>query len=233
LPTVAPGSWIEIYGSNLALDTRGWTGADFTGNNAPTSLDAVQVAIGGQMAFVDYVSPTQVNAQLPSNIATGGTLQLTVTRANVGSAPVNLTLSSVEPGVLAPAQFKVGTNQYVVALLSDGTYVLPAGTIAGVSSRPAKPGEPIVIYGVGFGSVIPDIPAGEIATETNQLSTPLQILFGQTPAQLQYFGLAPGFVGLYQFNVMVPAVADSDLVPLTFNLGGITSTQTLFTAVQQ
>ena len=62
---------------------------------------------------------------------------------------------------------------------------------------------------------------------------PLQILFGQTPAQAAYFGLAPSFVGLYQFNVVVPAVADNDLVPLTFNLGGVPGTQKLYTAVHQ
>jgi uncharacterized protein (TIGR03437 family) len=120
-----------------------------------------------------------------------------------------------------------------VAQHSDGTYVLPVGAITGVASSPAKPGETIVIYGVGFGSVIPNIPAGEIATESNQLSASLQILFGKTQATLPYFGLAPNFVGLYQFNVTVPTVADNDLVPLSFNLGGVAGTQVLFTAIQQ
>lgn len=50
---VAPGSWIEIYGSNLAPDTRGWTSTDFDGNHAPTALDKVSVSIGGKSAFVD------------------------------------------------------------------------------------------------------------------------------------------------------------------------------------
>jgi uncharacterized protein (TIGR03437 family) len=206
---------------------------NFTGNNAPTMLDGVSVSIGGQAAFVDYISATQVNAQLPSNIATGGSLQLTVTNGTETSAAVNLTVNPTEPGLLAPASFKIGTNQYVVAQHSDGSYVLPVGAITGVSSSPAKPGETIVIYGVGFGSVIPNIPAGEIATESNQLSASLQILFEKTPAKLPYFGLAPNFVGLYQFNVTVPTVADSDLVPLTFNLGGVAGTQTLFTTVHQ
>jgi len=122
---VAPGSWVEIYGSNLAPDTRGWSGSDFKGNNAPTSLDGVSVSIGGQAAFVDYISPTQVNAQLPSNIPTGGALQLTVTNGGTTSAPVNITVDATQPGLLAPTSFKVGANQYVVALLSDGNYVLP------------------------------------------------------------------------------------------------------------
>jgi uncharacterized protein (TIGR03437 family) len=231
--TVAPGSWVEIYGSNLAPDTQGWTGSDFTGNNAPTSLNGVSVSIAGQAAFVDYISAGQVNAQLPSNIATGGPLQLTVTNANGTSPSVNLNVNTTEPGLLAPASFKIGSNQYVVAQHSDGSYVLPVGAISGVTSSPAKPGEIIVICGVGFGSVIPNIPAGEIVTEANQLSASFEVLFDNTPGMLPYFGLAPSFVGLYQFNVMVPAVADSDQVPLTFNLGGVAGTQALFTAVQQ
>jgi uncharacterized protein (TIGR03437 family) len=231
--SVAPGSWVEIYGSNLAPDTQGWTGADFSGNNAPTMLNGVSVGIGGQAAFIDYISASQVNAQLPSNIATGGPLQLTVTNANGTSTPVNVTVNPTEPGLLAPPSFKIGSNQYVVAQHSDGSYVLPVGAISGVTSSPAKPGEIVVIYGVGFGSVVPNIPAGEIVTETNQLSASFEILFGKTPAKVPYFGLAPSFVGLYQFNVTVPAVADNDLVPLTFNLGGVAGTQTLFTAVQQ
>lgn len=231
--SVAPGSWIEIYGSNLAPDTRGWTGADFTGDDAPTSLDGVSVSIGGQAAFVDYISPTQVNAQLPTNIASGGVLPLTITTGKMVSASHSLTLDSTQPGLLATSQFKIGANQYVVAQLSDGNYVLPTGAIAGVNSRPAKPGETMVIYGVGFGAVTPEIPAGQIVTATNQLSAPLVISFGQTPATLLYSGLAPSLVGVYQFNVKVPMVADSDLVPLTFDLGGVPGTQTLFTAVRQ
>ena len=90
-----------------------------------------------------------------------------------------------------------------------------------------------MIYGVGFGDVTPNIPAGQIVTETNQLSASLTISFGQTPATLLYSGLAPSLVGVYQFNVMVPAVANSDLVPLTFELGGVPGTQTLFTVVHQ
>jgi len=123
----SPGTWVEIYGSNLAPDTRQWTGADFAGNSAPTSFDSVSVSIGGQPAFVDYVSPIQVDAQLPSNISTGGALQLTLTNGTTTSAPVNVTVNATEPGLLAPTSFKVGANQYVVAQLSDG--VLPAGEI--------------------------------------------------------------------------------------------------------
>ncbi|MGB7762688.1 MAG: IPT/TIG domain-containing protein [Bryobacteraceae bacterium] len=230
--TVAPGTWVEIYGSNLASTTRQWTTADFNGINAPTSIDGVQVTIGGQEAFVDYVSPGQVNAQLPSNIGQGS-FQLTVTSAGVTSAPVNVTVNATRPGLLASPSFDIGGNQYVVAQAADGTYILPAGSIAGINSRPARPNETIVIYGIGFGTVTPATPAGQIVSGSTQLTAPLQVWFGSSPAQLSYAGLAPGYVGLYQFNIVVPAVADSDLVPLTFSLGGVAGTQTLYTAVHQ
>jgi uncharacterized protein (TIGR03437 family) len=105
-------------------------------------------------------------------------------------------------------------------------------TIAGVNSRPAKPGETIVIYGIGFGPVSPNTPAGQIVTQGGQLSG-LRILFGQTPAQVTYAGLSPGYLGLYQFNIVVPAVPDSNLVPLTFSLNGAAGVQKLYTAVHQ
>ncbi|MGH9664283.1 MAG: IPT/TIG domain-containing protein, partial [Bryobacteraceae bacterium] len=230
-PTIAPGSWIEIYGSNLSTSKRSWAGADFNGAHAPTSLDGVKVAVNGQDAFVDYISPTQVNAQVPSNAGTGP-MQLTVSNSSGTSNPYNITVNATQPGLLAPASFKIGNNQYAAALFPDGTtYVLPTGAIAGIPSRPAKPGETIIFCGVGFGPVNPPIPAGQIVSQSNQLTSTLQILFGQTQATLSYFGLAPTFVGLYQINAVVPAIANSDTVPLTFNLGGIAGTQTLVTSV--
>jgi len=229
---VAPGTWVEIYGSNLASTTSTWTGADFNGNIAPTSLGDVKVSIAGLPAYIDYVSPGQANAQLPSNISPGSQ-QLTVTNGTAVSTAVNVTVNAIQPGLLAPPSFLIGGNQYVVAQLADGTYVLPAGAIAGVSSRPAQPGETIVIYGIGFGPVLPNTPAGEIAPTSSQLSDSLSFLFGETAAQLKYSGLAPYYVGLYQFNVVVPQVPDNARVPLTFTLNGRAGSQTLYTAVQR
>jgi len=138
--SVAPGSWMEIYGTNLAATTRGWAGSDFTGNQAPVSLDAVKVTIGGQAAFIDYISPTQVNAQVPSGTPTGAQQIVVSTPAGAGPA-YNITVSTLQPGLLAPSSFLIGGKQYVVAQLLDGTYVLPPNTIAGIASRQANPGE--------------------------------------------------------------------------------------------
>jgi uncharacterized protein (TIGR03437 family) len=229
---VAPGSWIEIYGTNLAADSRSWTGADFTGVNAPTSLDGTSVTIGSQRAFIDYISPTQVNAQVPSNAGTGPQPVIVNTAAGA-SAALTLTVNTEEPGLPAPASFKVGGTQYVAALFSDGaTFVLPTGAISGVTSRPAKPGEVITLYGVGFGSVTPNIPAGQVVQQSNTLAAPFHVLFGGAEATVQYDGLAPSAVGLYQFNVVVPNVTASNAVPLTFTLAGVAGTQTLYIAVQ-
>jgi uncharacterized protein (TIGR03437 family) len=230
--SIAPGSWIEIYGANLAASSRLWTGADFNGVNAPTSLDGTKVTIGGQSAFIDYISPTQVNAQVPSNAGTG--LQPVIVTTTAGAnAPYTIMVNAAQPGFLAPSSFSIGGKQYVVALFSDGvTFVLPPGAIAGVPSRRAKPGDSISFYGIGFGSVTPNIPAGQVVQQTNALAAALHILFGQTEAAVGYDGLAPNAVGLYQFNVVVPIVAASDTVPLTFTLAGVAGTQTLYIAVQ-
>jgi uncharacterized protein (TIGR03437 family) len=232
--SIAPGAFIEIYGSNLAADSLNW-GSSFNGVNAPTSLAGTTVTIGGQAAFIAYAGPGQVNAVVPSNVATGQQ-QITVTTAIGTSAPYTVTVNPTAAGLLAPVtpiDFNIGGLQYVGALFPDNqTYVLPPGAISGVPSRRAKPGDVIVIYGIGFGPVTDNTPAGQIDQNLNStLATPFRLFFGSTQATLQYAGLAPSLVGVYQFNVVVPNVAASDAVPVTFTLGGVPGAQTLYTSV--
>jgi uncharacterized protein (TIGR03437 family) len=227
---VSPGSWIEIYGSNLAADTRSWETSDFNGSNAPTELDGTSVSIGGQAAFVDFISPGQVNALVPSNVATGPQ-KITVKTAGGTTASVDITINAVEPGLLAPPSFKIGGVQYAVALFSDGSYVLPEGAVAGLTSRPAKPGDEIVLYGVGFGPVTPNIPAGEIVSLSNALASSFEMSLGGKQLTTAYAGLAPNYVGLYQFNITVPAGSATGAVPLTFTVDGVSGTQELSIAI--
>ena len=230
--SVAPGSWIEIYGTNLAGDSRGWTAADFNGVNAPKSLDGTTVTVGGQSAFIDYISPAQVNAQVPSNVG-NGRQQIVVSTTLGTSAAYTIMVDELQPGLFAPPSFDIGGKQYAGALFPGGsTFVLPTGAVSGITSRPAKPGDTIVLYGVGFGPVTPSIPAGQIVGQQNSLASPFQISFGGAPATVSYWGLAPDEVGLYQFNVVVPAVGAGDAVPLTFTLNGVSGSQTLYIAVQ-
>jgi uncharacterized protein (TIGR03437 family) len=230
-PSAAPGSWIEIYGSNLAVDSRSWTASDFYGVNAPTSLDGTSVTIGGQAAIIDYISPGQVNALVPSKVATG-TQPMTITVAGATTAAYSITVNPVQPGLDAPSSFNIGGTQYAVALFADGAFVLPEGAIAGLTSRPAQPGDEIVLYGIGFGPVTPNIPAGQLAQQANTLASTFSMSIGSVPVtNVPYSGLAPGFTGLYQFNVVVPATTGSGAVPLTFTVDGAAGTQTLYLAV--
>ena len=158
-PKVSPGSWIEIYGTNLASTARSWADSDFSYLVAPTSLSGTSVTIGGQPAFVDYISANQIDVQVPTNL-TAGIQQITVTTAAGTSAPYAVTVASVEPGLLAPSSFNIGGKQYVAATFPDGSFALPAGAIPGVTSRPAMPGDTVTLWGVGFGPVTPNIPAG-------------------------------------------------------------------------
>jgi uncharacterized protein (TIGR03437 family) len=229
--TIAPGTWIEIYGSNLATNTRSWGSADFNGGTAPTTLDGTRVSVGGQPAFVAYISSGQVNAQVPSNVATGPQ-SVVVTTAGRQSSAYSVSIVASEPGLLAPSSFSLNGQQYVVAQFTDGSYVLPPGAITGLNSHRAVPGDTITIYGVGFGAVTPNIAAGQVAQQANMLTGSFQIKFGSAVASATYDGLAQNVVGLYQFNVVVPSIPSSDAVPVIFSLNGVAGTQTLYTFVQ-
>jgi len=235
--SVAPGSYIEVYGSNLAppSDTRTWLTSDFTGNNAPTSLDGTKVTVGGVSAYVSFISPTQVNAQVPSGVGTGSQ-PVVVTVGGTPSAPFSINVNTLEPGLLALSpQFLISGKQYVVAQHSDGTFVLAKGAIAGYTSSPAAVGETIIIYGVGFGPSKDfsnqAIPFGQIVTASNALVNQVQMQVGGQPASLSYQGLAPTLVGAYQFNLAVPSGVSGDQL-LTFTQSGTKSTQTMYLAVQ-
>jgi uncharacterized protein (TIGR03437 family) len=230
---IAPGTWIEIYGANLAPDTRGWAGSDFTNGVGPTTLDGVTVSVGGAPAYIDYISPGQINALVPSNAPTAsGTVDIVVQNGNGSSDPFGIYIEPTAPGLLAPPQFIIGNKQYVAAISPDGTFALPTGAIPGVASHPASPGDVLTIYGIGFGPVTGGFTAGTIVTAQNSLSNNLSLLFGSTSAMLNYDGLAPNYTGLYQFNVVVPKVSANNAEPISFTLGNVKSTQTLYIAVQ-
>jgi uncharacterized protein (TIGR03437 family) len=232
-PSTAPGSWIEIYGSNLAPDgdSRSWQGGDFNGITAPQQLDRTSVTIGTQAAYVAYISPTQVNVQVPSTVGTGPQ-PVTVSTAAGTSAAFNISVTALDPALLALPTFQVGGKQYVTATFLDGvTFVGPTGAFPGFTSRPAKPGDTIVLYGIGFGPVSGNIPAGQIVQQINSLTNNVQFQLNGTPAPLGYYGLAPQEVGVYQFNLTVPTIGPGDAA-LTYTLGPNTiNQQTLYVTI--
>ena len=183
--SIAPGSWIQITGSNLAVDARPWNSGDFHGINGPTSLDGTTVTIGGVSAFVSNISPVQVSAQVPSNAGVGPEQVIVSTVAGGPSAPYLITVNATQPGLYSPPMFNIGGTQYVAATISSSgntipnsqlppsalgpTYALPPGAITGITSRQAMPGETITIYGSGFGPVRPNVSPGQIAQTPNTL----------------------------------------------------------------
>ncbi|MBV8847111.1 MAG: hypothetical protein JO307_30245 [Bryobacterales bacterium] len=223
---ISLGGWVEIYGNYLAPDTRAWAASDFNGSNAPTALDGVSVTIGGQPAYVSYISPGQVNVQVPTGIGTGPQ-PLVISTAHGKSPTYAITVNAEVPGLLAPPVFNIKGAQYGVALFPDGvTYALPVGAIPGVASRPAQQGDTLTFYGIGFGPTSPNISAGEITPSPNSLTQELTVWFGtpDVPATVLYAGLAPGVVGLYQFNVVVPKlpVGGAQLVIFSLGAAGLT-----------
>ncbi len=230
--SAAPGTWIELYGGGLGPDTRLWAGLDFNGVNAPKSIDGTAVTIGGKPAFIDYISPNQINAQVPD--VPPGPQQVVVTSPSGTSLPYTITINPAEPHLLAPSSFLIAGNQYVVAIFPDEvTYAMPPGAISGVPTRRAKAGDTITLYGIGFGPVNPIMPAGQIVEQSNTLGSSLQVSIGGLPATVAYAALAPSYIGLYQLNIVVPSVPANDLTPLTFSLGGIPGTQTLYLPIGQ
>ena len=227
--SIASGGWMEIFGQNLSATTRSWEGPDFDGPRAPVALDGVRVAVDGRNAFVAYISPTQLNVQVPDGINTG-TVQVIVTNSFGVSLAVNVTSAARTPGLLAPDVFRLNNRQYVGALFGDGTFVLPEAAIAGLATRRAAPGDAIVLYGVGCGSTNPVTPSGLVVADAASLPN-VVVRFGERTGRVIYGGLAPGLVGLYQINVVVPDGVTGDTA-LTFSVDGVASGQSLFFAAR-
>jgi uncharacterized protein (TIGR03437 family) len=214
------GSWLEIKGANLASGSREWTGADFVDGRAPTKLDGVGVTINGRPAFIRYISPGQINVQAPAD-TTVGPVDVVVTTGNCQSAAFVAQKAGLAPGLLAPVLFRSGGKQYLAAVLPDGWFVGTADLVPGAPLRPVAPGETITLYGVGFGDVTPAVDPGTPATGIAGLAG-VTITFATTVAKVSYAGMAPGAIGLYQFNVTVPDLVDGDYA-IELKAGAVTA----------
>jgi len=235
---IAQGTWMEIYGTNLGtVRNRIWGAADFSGAQAPTSLSGTKVTVAGLPAYVEYVDAgryaaagSQVNVQVPSGVPTGPQ-QVIVTTPGGTSLAYSIMVNPVEPGLLAIPAFQLPAGQYPVCLFDDGkTFMFPVPSAA-VPTRAAKPGDTMVCFGIGFGPVTPNITAGLVVNQTNNLSGQVQFSFGSTQGQVAFAGLVSGFVGLYQVNVVVPNVAANSALPLSVTLNGTAVPQSLVVAV--
>jgi uncharacterized protein (TIGR03437 family) len=222
---IAAGSWVGIYGTNLARSSRIWRDADFAGLNLPTALDGVSVKINGKPAFVYFTSPRQINVQAPEDTAIG-TIQVEVTNDG-GTATATANLQTYSPA------FFTFNNKYPASVHLDRSYVAPAAYFgASVASRPAKPGDIILIYGTGFGPTTPSVGAGRIFSGAPPLTDPtqLRITIGGVSARVDFAGIVSP--GQYQFNVVVPDVPDGELL-ITATIAGVASASGLVLPVRR
>jgi uncharacterized protein (TIGR03437 family) len=199
---IAPGTWIEVYGRNLAPAARQWSATDFNNGIAPVSLDGVSVMIDGRVAFVSYVSPGQINVQAPTTIRPGQ-VQVIVNNDGKVSRPYAVQVNSLQPGLLRIPGPTVALT-YAAGLLPDQSFALPPEFGLSGPTRRARIGEIMTFYGIGFGPTVPEIAAGRIATGQAAVAARVEARLGGIPADVTYAGLVPGMVGLYQFNVVVP-----------------------------
>jgi uncharacterized protein (TIGR03437 family) len=214
-PTIAPNTWVEIKGSNLAApgDSRIWQGSDFVGNSMPTKLDSVSATVNGKPAFVYYISPLQVNILTPPD-ALSGPAQVEVTYNGVASAAFGASSQS-----LSPSFFVFNGGPYAAAAHSNGSLIGPATLYPGASS-PAKPGETIVLYANGFGSTNVPVQSGSIS-QSGTLSPLPVVKIGGVAATVQFAGLvAPGE---FQFNLVVPASLPNGDLSITATYGGVST----------
>jgi uncharacterized protein (TIGR03437 family) len=207
LPGIEAGSWVTIKGSNLANTTRTWAAADFDGANLPTSLSGVSVTVDGQPAFVEYISPTQINLQAPAD-ATLGTVNVVVDNNGALSAPATAQLQT-----FAPAFFEALPATYVIASR------LPGYAAVGTPSAPATPGDTLVLWGTGFGPTTPSAAAGTIVSGTPVATTPTVTVGGVAVPVLNVL-LTPGTAGLYQITIQLPANVPTGAVAIQASVGG-------------
>jgi uncharacterized protein (TIGR03437 family) len=224
LPAFASGTWVAIFGTNLSQTTYTWQDRDFVNGLLPTSLEGVSVTINGIAAYVEYISPTQINVLAPDD-ATVGTVQVQVTTAQQSSNSL-----SGQKTQFAPAFFTFGGGAFVAATHADFSLVGAANLVPGAVTQPAKPGETILLYGTGFGPTNPPLSSSQLVATPEPLANPAQINIGGVTAVVTFSGLvAPG---LYQFNVTVPNLPNGDAAVLA-TIGGVTSATGVSITVQQ
>jgi uncharacterized protein (TIGR03437 family) len=193
--------YVELYGSNLSTTSRAWTGTDFHGSNAPTSLDGVSVTVNGKPAFVYYISPGQININTPDDTTTGPVL-IQVKNALGLSDTGSANRARLSPTLQSVPQFNIGGKSYVVAQTPDfKSFIGTPGMVQGVPFIAAKPGDTVLIYALGCGATNPATQAGVVAAQNSPLALPYQVKIGGVPATVNFAGMVAGSIGLYQFNV--------------------------------
>lgn len=220
---LAPGSIVSVYGSNLATTAVGANTLPL-----PTTLADASLNVAGREVPMFYSSNGQINAQLPFDLPPNSRQQAYVRVRGGGSAlavslPESITVASTRPAIFTVNQQGNGQGA-----------ILNQNFSANAPGNPEARGRVIQIFATGLGATTPAVAAGVPAPSNPPATTaiPVQATVGGQPAAVQFAGLAPGFVGLYQVNITVPAgVPPGPAVPLQLTQDGVPS-NTVTVAVQ-
>ena len=210
---IAPGSYITIFGTDLS---------DLTG---PAMAARLPLAMGGTFVSFDvplagvsapgyltYVSPGQINLQVPWELKGQTSMQMKVSVGYVYGKVVTLAAADY-----SPAFFEMGSS--AVAALDINYQLISAG-------HPVGRGQAAMLFANGLGPVS-NPPASGVPALVSPLSeipvSQVTVTIGSKAAQVLWAGLAPGFPGLYQVNVMVPTDVGAGNQPITVAVGGKTS----------
>jgi len=215
-PGVAANSWVTITGTNLAGQTDDWSHSIVNGA-LPTSLDNVKVTMGGKPAYVYFISPGQLNVLAPDVPA--GPVSVTVTTGAGASTAFSTTASAYGPA------FFLWPGSQVVATRQDYSYAAKAGTFAGATTVPAKPGDVLVLWATGFGPTIPAAPSGVAVPASGGFATASAptVTVNNVAATVYGAALAPGSAGLYQIAIQVPTTLGDGDWPIQASIGGVLS----------
>lgn len=191
---------------------------------------------GGYFAPLLFVSPAQINFQLPWEVdLSSGFVDLQVIRNGVPSDIVRVAVSEFSPAVFS---FDFGPGR-AIAINPDGSVAHPADSFGGaVASRPVQRGEALIILASGLGPVTPpgvtganslDAAGNFVRRDTVQIP---RVTIGGVEQQVAFSGLSPEFAGVYQLNVIVDeATPAGDQQPLILEAGGVRSRDDVIVAV--
>ncbi len=214
---IAPGEFIAIYGANLAAG--GGVLVAPPGQPFPTSLGGTQVFLAGKPIPLYFTSAGQIDAIVPVDIPPNTIQQLVVQSGTSVSQPEPVLIGAAEPSVFTQDQSGKGPGA-ILGQKAGGSAAL------NTPANPASAGDALLIYCTGLGTTSPSVPAGTPAP-SNVLSfadNPASVTVGGKPAEVLFTGLAPGYVGLYQVNVIVPSgIPAGNSVPVVVTVAGASS----------
>ncbi len=214
---LAPGQAFSVFGEELARYAE-----QATTSPLPTSLGGVTLRLSsGESIPLLYASPTQINAVAPWSLPVDVSLEIYVERGESRSATIQVETAVVSPGVFTVTQDGGGQAAALIA----GQGVLAAPPAAAPGARPVRRGEAIEVYLTGLGGVAPGAADGLAPGPKLRVTLEKPVArVGGVPAPVLFSGLAPGFIGLYQMNVLIPDEAPvGDAVELLIAARGVSS----------